>query len=458
MAVLPRPDTTKTTSVRSYRFEITPRDSKGRYDERGQHHRMRVEAWSRYEGLLTGAQNPSLVATVKVGAESNQWLSLFVPSRLPVTNDLPAPKVKLILPLTQSEPEDSLVPSGSNSLRRLQDQEKQHRTAGLLVVLNEPWYETGGLGEEIEAAVDLAPSPDNKADDPEDNRVYFRQAGPDPIVNVNMFRKGGRLLATSVKAGDQSVFFDPKAIVGPVGHYFDADNTSALFVATSFILPPPTLPPVAGVTDLTMPWYMARVAFRRKLTTFTPPATTPPDFPDPSWQRNTRYSKYTDPLWVQYLPEFSLYDNFADHLSKLHLDVGQSSLRLLDASGAPKSLKPTASDNNVFSLYLVLTRMVNDVIGRPDQETYVATFQSDALGTWTPVANGEKFDQVAGPYRARVIEVQTPQLGPVSADGCWKRPVAYFWDQFFFTDEPRCDTPARITRISEPIDQPPAVF
>jgi len=430
--------------VRAFRFDITPRDAKGRFDERGGHHRFRIEAWSRYEGIMTA--NASRVA-IDVDNDNYEWKSLFVPSRR--QDVLPPPKLKLILPLTQTEREDSLL-TQADDLYQLETIELNHRTAGMLVVLNEAWFETGGLGEGIEARVDLLPSPDNSPTTPPEARRYYRQAGPDPTVNLNLFKQAHGLLSQPVSDGDQSVTF--QQITGPVGHYFDADNTTALFVGTSFILPPPTLPKENGA-DPPTPWFMVRVSFRRALSAPTPPAGAPPDYPHPSWKVVQRYSEYTEPLWVQYLPDFSLYDRFSSHVSSLRLRI-KPNPTLLDAKGNAQQVDATPSDEGIFTLYLVLTRMVSDVIGRPDQESYVATFEQAAdKTTWKTVANGETFSNMNGVFRARIIEVQRPNRTPSAGGACWNSPAGYFWDQFFYTNDATCDTPARIVRISEPIDQ-----
>jgi hypothetical protein len=126
---------------------------------------------------------------------------------------------------------------------------------------------------------------------------------------------------------------------------------------------------------------------------------------------------------------------------------------LLDINGHAQQVSPTPSDEGIFTLYLVLTRMVSDVIGRPDQESYVATFEQADKVTWKTVANGESFTNAPGKFRARIIEVQRPNRKPAAGGGCWNGPTGYFWDQFFYTDDVSCDTPARVVRISEPIDQ-----
>jgi hypothetical protein len=463
--------------VRCFRWEMTPRDPKGRYDERGQHHRFALRAYSRYEGLMTPGQtienaDPSLpkesisaisrlyVNEITDGSGEKKrslWMSLFVPSRR--QDSLPPPKVKLILPLTQGEPEDSLHFSG-DSLQSLEKLERSRRTAGLLVILNEPWYEVGGLGEGIEARVELAPNPD---EDPTkvtpENRTYYFQAGPDTTVNVKQFADGKRLLTEKVKANDNPIIrFDPNLILGPVGHYFDADNNSALFVGTSFILPPPTLP---QGKEGPAPFYMAKVSFRRTLATrYMPEKDGSFSFPDPSWKPIKRYSPYCDALWVQYLPEFSIYDDFGEHVSALRLNLSGNDglpgkLRLQNGNGGTVSLTPTKSDNSVFSLYLILNRMVVDVMGRPDQEAYLQTFGQGAGGEWTPLAGAFTSDPRIR-YRARLVEVQRPVLGPGAAGGtCWSPPKADLWKEMFYTPAGvpvPCDSPGRVVRMSEPID------
>jgi len=266
------------------------------------------------------------------------------------------------------------------------------------------------------------------------------------------------------------VTFD--GIVGPVGHYFDADNNSALFVGTSFMLSPPSLP--TG-KDGAMDWYFARLSLRRTLDSRFPPVgnavqeySSPNGANQPSatttWKLQHSYSAYTEPVWVQFLPEFSVYDNFnsfGGHVSALRLgvDFANKKLQLQGSDGKAVTFTQTVTNDNTsgkaeYTLYLVLTRMVVDIIGRPDQESYVGLFHQADQGTWIIDPNDTFPTDAKAHYRARIIEVQRPIIGPSGGDqSCWNRPANItLWHELFNVSIGGCDTLARIVRVSEPVD------
>ena len=300
---------------------------------------------------------------------------------------LPAPKVRLIFPLTQSDPEDRLAKMNRGRRRRerlraFEASQKKRRSAGLLVVLSEAWFETAGIGEGIEAQVELTPTPYTYPP-----TKYFYQLGPDVTAH---YIDESRLFNQEFPAGDQSVRFE--SILGPVGHYYDADNNTALMVGTSFVLPPPSVP---ASKDGPMDWYQAKVAFRRTLDARYPATPTGLlEYPPANlneWPLKRRYSLYTEPTWVQFLPEFSLYDGFDGHVSELLLDPKDKTATLRQSDGTPVVLSPTEGPvPGEFQLYLVLTRKVVDVTGRADQEAYLGLYLQGEDGDWT--ANGAIFD------------------------------------------------------------------
>jgi hypothetical protein len=182
---------------------------------------------------------------------------------------------------------------------------------------------------------------------------------------------------------------------------------------------------------------------------------------DELWKRTQLASKFTDPVWVQFLPAFSIYDGL-DHLNNVTLNVvttsgggktTESEVFLVKRSGENAELKHFSSDNNNFELYLVLTKRVFDVTGRNDQESYVGLFKQDGA-RWIPAEPviaivGQP--QAAEDYVARIIEVQRPK--PFGTEKCQKR--HNLWEELFGkrdNSQQDCDATARIVRISAPIE------
>jgi hypothetical protein len=432
--------------------DATSGKSKG-LELRGLHFRFAVRAFSRYESILPLNARRS-VETIKLNDRAEnintRWKSQFVPCRH--TEELEAPKVKFMLPLTEGLPGDQ---SGS---------------AGILVVLSEVWHQNGGIGEGIEAEVAMTPDP---SVNPVSVKDFYFQIGPDPIVTAN-----GRH-ENSHPEDDRTFYFDP--LQGPVGHFYDVanrasgfSNPSTFFVNTSFVLPPPKMTQPRGAPPKKFGWHFAKVRLRRTQLTRLPlsEAAARADYqPQESlWKRTRLASKFTDPMWVQFLPDFSIYDgaNGADDVSNLLLEVvtseqdgstRETEVILKKASGEAAKLKEFASDQNVFELYLVLTKRVFDVTGRNDQETYVGLFKKTANDKWLPA--DQSVIAIAGSpqsldnYVARIIEVQRPK--PFGEAVCTQRDN--LWEELFGnTGNPSlqdCDTAARIVRISRPIENKP---
>lgn len=409
---------------------------------RGLHFRFAVRVFSRYEQLIP-PQYPASVTSEKEISEPEfsrktkfRWKSQFVPCRH--TKNLEAPKIKFMLPLTEN----------------VSDQ--PGNTGGILVVLSEVWHQRGGIGEGIEAEVVMSPDP---REPPSLAQKFYFQIGPDPIVTEKGRHQDNHPI-------DHKTFRFGN-LRGPVGHFYDvlnrsADftNTAAFFVNTSFVLPPPTMDVAGGGTSSNFPWHFAKIRLRRTLLTRIPVDSTAAGSgfqPDERFWKVTRIaSEYTDPVWVQFLPDFSIFDQLSEEISELKLIVSdnESEVVLRNSSGNNAVLKEFASDNHSFSLYLVLTKKVFDGTGRNDQEAYVALYKQDDKGIWkldaqTPsLVTGQTTTQ---DYIARIIEVQTPDLG--AAAGC--STATGLWETLFSKShvaQNQCDTKARIVRISRPIE------
>lgn len=457
---------TPVPGVRAFAYEQVLQDDAAHHDPRGHHFRYSVKVFSRYALLMPDRRGERYAKIDVRHADSRpvqtRWHEVFVPSRR--VPPLDPPRVKLILPLTEG------------------GERKIGGSPGLLVVLNEAWYETAGLGEAL--AVDIGHASGPWADDAKQQRTYL-ELGPDPIVHAYKKDSSGPdgskrpplLYAEprekwNVRIGDSDAEPSddlPACIIGPVGHYFDRSNNSALFVGTSFIIPPPH---DLDRKDAKNGWYFARMRFRRKVVCREPrgdvntASTYAPD--DKSWPLRTYYSEPSDDFWVQYLPEFSIFDGLTEDLKSLTpiLNFAQGSLHFDDGrTGTTKAITPTPSDRNIFRLYAVLTRTVFDAAAHMS-EVYVAVFaqQSDRKSWTTDIDLSEIPLSTDDEYCVRVIEVQIPSPAPKSgaATHCLVDPPkpSELW-RWLFPDTTRtenvrgtdmsCDAPGRIVRISAPV-------
>jgi hypothetical protein len=401
-------------------------------DRRGLAFRFAFRGYSRYEGWLSPSRASVLAASTAPGAAPDAsanpgtvWKDLFVAPRPQMP--LPAPKVRLIFPLTERF-----------------DKNPKGVTPGLLVVLDEPWYERGGLGEKLEAELHLSSDPRLS---PDQNKTFFYEMGPDPLF------QGGASSALSPQkeedpaanaVADANVRYKVSAgfkhpIVGPAGHTLEPSNASPLYVASSFILPAPDIdvakdtPPISDLRG-----YFCKLRLRRSV----------------ALKDGTKLSSdFTEPYWVQFLPEFSNYDSPVGSVPvtslRVRLAPGTNIVaQLVNGAGKLELLKPFSIGTH--ALYLFLTRQVFDITGRQDAEVFIAVCRQDNAN-WipdeqpltTPLSQGS-------PIRARVVEVQFPPgATPPSAT------ATEFWKALF--PEPvdptnLADSPMRIVRISAPIN------
>ncbi len=444
------------SGYRSFIYEEVLVDADKRHDLRGQHFRFSVRAYSRYEGLMPEGQ-AKVQAKQVLGSSpdmvENRWINVFVPSRRRAP--LPPPHVKLVLPLTEAFGEAS------------------NGTAGLLVVFNEPWYEVGGLGEGLAVEIGMVPSPYDS-----ESGKYYVEYGPDPIVRRY---DAQRLFSDYTAAGSPPVIFPESEdinaapagsqglrMVGPVGHYFDPDNRSALFVGTSFIVPAPGYRDDVSPSRKEAPlgWQFAHLRFRRTLIYREPLGQKQPLVykAGNEWPIRKLYSEPTDPFWVQFLPEFELFDGWSNgSISSLRpiVDVDKKSLQLWDPkSSGPITLQPTEPAFKQFRLYAVLTKRIFDVTGSSDQELYLATYEQQGSSWATDtdlkglgLSNSDR-------YRARIIEVQLQVMQGCSTGLPPAGSPSKLWISLFNAgsakvldwDNAPCDAPGRIVRVSPPMD------
>lgn len=274
------------------------------HDPRARYMRFGARAFHRYRGLLPRAE-----ASVEAYDAKTFWKRLSVSCRYsePV---VPKPAVKLVVPLTEAG--------------------KEGQTPGLLVVLNEPWYEVGGLAERLEARVEIVKVPSKEEETRPDELPQF---GPDPI------RTG---LAWNGDAPEPELH-------GPIGHTFDTDAEAPLFVASSFVLRFEHPQPLEG--------HLAKVRFRRELVAA-------------GTVGGGRESPWTCGYWVQLLDDarcFGLTDVEQCYVEELEGEPDVFRIRHRE-TGEP--IEPVGTTRGFRRTYFVAvaTRTIHDVRGREDEE------------------------------------------------------------------------------------------
>lgn len=365
-----------------------------RGDRRALHHRFSTRVFSRWEGLLR--EEDSYLEAVHQTTE-NRWRPLFVPCRH--RGDVPVPKIKMVLPLTQGK-------------GTLEGADTLDESPGLLVVVDGAWYEVGGLAEKLDVEVMDVTGPD-------DAKTQFLQAGTDPIVTEE---SAGQALGQSpgaLKKADYEVRFEAE---GAIGHHRDSSQTDPFFLASSFLLPRPTvLLKSAGqaLKDKNLAWWFLKLRFRRKLQV--------------EGEAKPLLSEPSAPFWVQVLPGVERVEE--DWFGNGDLEITLKSNHQLSVrrrDGQPLSPNPGKS----FYLFGVMTRRVTDFAGRPDQEVYLAVWRQDGEQWQTDATIGSR----EGLY-IRWIEVQGRKLSGIDRGD-------KLWERIFTPDQPDSDR-ARIVRISK---------
>lgn len=367
-------------SVFSYEENLLEESLQG--EVRALHHRFSARVFSRYEGLLP--EEESFIEALD-GPTGDRWRSLFVPCRPPV--EVAAPKVKLVLPLTEGK--------------------EGEKGPGLMVVVDGPWYEVGGLAEELGVEVMTVAGPDGKDAQGKPMERHYFQIGTDPILTEKgageSFETKGALESTDPPRFNVEV----QPITGAIGHQRDRSRTDPRFLASSFLLPRPVISDPKGGEFPDDPerfsWWFVQLRFYRKLVL---PSANPK-------KPNMVQSELSAPFWVQYLPGVERIESdwFGNGRFKVRLDQG--SLKILDDRGkeAAVTMRPT------FYPFAVMTRGISDYAGRPDQEAYLGVWRLEG-GQWK---TDVKIESTADLY-LRWIEVQGRKLtGINSGDELWKR-------------------------------------
>jgi hypothetical protein len=348
-------------------------------DRRAHYYRFSVEVFSRYKGLFPKVSVASQLGTRPHGTAGSRfltsWRRLFVPCRWPAreVEAVPKPLVKLVVPLTEAGPGSGISARPGAQVARASD---------LLVVLNEPWFEKGGLAETL--AVEITRAEATRDGVPAAGSEF--EFGPDSILTGDSLGVAG---------------FESNAPLGPIGHSFDTNTDAPLFVASSFILPPPTLRDPEAEKDFS--WYFARLRFKRVLTAEAL-----------AGSNGDAESELTDAYWVQYLPDASrlVLDGLGDWDDLSFRFAGGQNGELVFFNRKTRLDVPVKSASHRtkyhrFTLWAVLTQVIRDAIGRPDQEKYVTLYQLNDDGRGVVFENFPRPEPGADKvFRVRLLEVQ----------------------------------------------------
>jgi hypothetical protein len=380
-------------------------------DLRALHYRFRAVFYSRYDGLL----RPTAAKTTA------KWTPQFVQCRLdpdPESEKLQPPAVQYVFPLTESFSSEN--PSSS---------------AGLLVVLNEPWYRIGGVGETLGVEVALVNSPTDR----DGNFKTYFEIGADPIVDEGPL--GGPMTAPVLS--DSKVTFDPKLICGPIGHTFDEDGKNPLFSLTSFMIPAPKIEWKGGVSDAVHPsdlpgWGMAKISISRVMPTPHNPT------------RKKIVSKSTPPQWVQFLPELFVKKPRLVDPGTAYVALSPDSTKLVIKGKDGNQVIFNKDPIDDFQYYLIVMKEVVDAAGAFGEVVFMGICSLESNGEWAPENKNLKIkkDSVAGSpavieptLSVEVIQIQRRHNGQVIANS------PTLWKNLFDPTVPDRDR-ARIVAIS----------
>jgi hypothetical protein len=326
------------------------------------------------------------------------------------------PKIKALFPLTEST--------------------STSQAPGLMVVLDGPSYEQGGLAEILNVEIARAADPVDASGDKK-----MDEAGPDPITET---------LATG------SIEEKRFELVGPIGHSFDDPATRfPAFTSSSYIIRPTIVS--KSKTAVNPAWWFVKLRFWRSLN----PTLALTD------KKNLALSEKTSGSWMQFLPGFvELRDSnlsVLDFRTSWVESTGEAEPKLRIwyyrvADDGQRAQKPSKYDSTKFTssgphfrTFVILSRSVFDITGREDQEVYVGVYSPDDAGYWTrltpPPATTVSVSQIKpDDLRARIVEVQWHcSAGKTQDSPCRTAPAnditeQQFWDRLFGTvDEIRAD-------------------
>ena len=379
-------------------------------DKRGTYYRFAIRAASRYSGLT---RNLALIRDTlsardfkdQTKAHLLKWKEVLIRCRR--TDEVPAPKISMIVPLTEPAADDPNVKACQAG--PLSSRSPSTYRPGLLLVMDEPWFEIGGLAETLEVAVSTKREPDpNKP-------VDYCELGPDVIVSSGHFSdklvyedfspdKQNYLTTTGTRIW-QAV---PPPLSGPAGHTFDTNFENPLFRSSSFILRAPDYQDPEDPKKQRFPWPMVKLMFRRRLNKdLCSPDTVTADemrkkasqgplcLPEGQTSDATLASAYTAGYWAQFLPPFSLDGH--------NLPIPEFVWENGEISNAECALEPAEG----FAYFAVATVQVTDAASGSPQEAFVGLYKQNpgAPKSWNRLTPKNK-DVVKNPVFIRVLEVQ----------------------------------------------------
>lgn len=185
-------------------------------DRRERYLRFGFRAHHRYQTLYARNSVPAQTSPVNAARDGGPWTETWRRFRKPATRTsaVEPPLLKVVLPLTRGA----------------------QASAGVLVVLNEPYGEAGGLCEEIDVAAETA--------------SITRNTTPQTRVEI-----GRDVLSPFNAKDDPSLHLPALRVRGPYGHTFDTDTAAPYFAAASFVVS----------RDDARPFDLAKLKFRRRL-------------------------------------------------------------------------------------------------------------------------------------------------------------------------------------------------
>jgi hypothetical protein len=378
---------------------------------RGTYIRYGIQVESRYKPLIKLPGKTRVTPGFVRGVDDGRiWKDLYVPSRK--SSGLKPPDVKLALPLTRNSDDPDAGP-------------------GILLLIRGPWFQDCGLGETLEARIAMVQDPSQGPD--ATTRTFYFQYGPDPLL-----QSAQNVKLISRDKWDNSTAEGFGTITGPVGHTFDTVSSGQLFLNTSFVLNYPTIDGISSSS-----WSFCQIQVRRAVFTLDE---------DGRKYHRTGASDWTQPMWVQLLPDFDLYSDKSswNKYANLLLQPGSlNSFNLTDQAGNTVPAPQAGTGDSMFSEFLAVTHFVADATGVPTQET----FDSVCLwkdGSWQPLGSvglQAQFDTIVkeAAYRGRLITVQgRPGAPAITTEDS-------FWNALFDPAKPDRER-LRITGVSRPID------
>lgn len=366
-------------------------------------YRFRLIGTSRYAGLRPVKSPPIVESTFGPGTSlETHWRRLFAPCQrsAPTTR----PRVKIVVPLTESERHADLDALHSAGL------------APLMVVLDEPWFEEGGLGEELEAQIVVTPfaPPGQPSRD-------WHEYGSDPILAP----------APAPEPWEDAPQLD---VIGPLGTTFDTGADAPRFVTTMFVIRPNF---AAGAPKRAPVWPMAKIRFQRSIASAANP--------------QARASEWTDGFWTQFLPDSRRLEAWnVEPQAELKWSTDANGALALSGPGLRRAApQPDDAPGSRFSRLLLVTRVVHDAQGRIGDESYVGVFRADSPSIATAVDSSREArsdSKPIGPARVRVLELQWSDADPLARDPQAGRSL---WSSLFEgVDEADGDLRARIVRVT----------